>query len=254
MDILRKQHSGQVALIMVLIMTVISAVAVSMAGRATVETSVQEVDTQSSEAMLAASAGLEQASIAESNLSGVLETGKGFNVTVDTEGTNGVLSDKINPGQTLDVNLSGATGLTGVRVYWSPASSQDNPSLFISDVRTDRIVDYAYDSVGANGFTKVSSGGNLNGTLFSYVIPAPISLSAATEKELRIVVLGGAAFVGVEPIGGSLPPQTRTYRSVGSVERGDSSVKYGIEYKESATDEVPSVFDYALFASGSIIQ
>ena len=42
-------HSGQVALIMVLIMTVISAVAVSVASRSTVETRIQEMNVERQE-------------------------------------------------------------------------------------------------------------------------------------------------------------------------------------------------------------
>lgn len=254
MGILRQKHSGQVALIMVLIMTVVSAVAISIASRSTVETGVQRLESESTEAMFAAQAGLEKAAVSESNVTGSLDSGRSYSVTVDVEGSSGVLSDKMNPGETLDINLVGAATLTGARIYWKPAVESETPSIFVSDIRNTATFDYAYDTTGTNGFTKVNSGGSLNGVNFTYVIPSPINVVAGSSKSLRITILGAAAFVGVQPIGGQFPAQLRNYKSVGDVGVGDTKVKYGIEYKESATDQVPSVFDYALFATGSIIQ
>lgn len=254
MDIIRQRHSGQVALIMVLIMTVISAVAISLASRSTVETRVQQMETENTQAMLAAQAGLEQSVSTGVPVTGTLVQGQDYKVTVDTEGTTGVLTDKLNPGETVEINLDGVVTLTGVRVYWRPADVSTTPSIFVSDIRDNLTNDYGFDTLGANGFTQVASGGNLNGVTFNYVIPAPISVSVASTKTVRVTVLGAPAFVGVEPVGGQFPPQTKNYKSVGNVGSGDSQIKYGIEYKESATSQVPSVFDYALFSKGSIIQ
>ena len=57
----RRTDSGQIALILVLIMTVVGTAAISLAGRTVVETRVQEINVDSTQAMLAAEAGLEQA-------------------------------------------------------------------------------------------------------------------------------------------------------------------------------------------------
>lgn len=258
MNILKKTHSGQVALIMVLIMTVIGAVAVSMASRSTVETRSQEMSAESTEAMLAAQAGLEQASSLQTGVTGTLATGKTYEVTVATEGTTGVITEKINSGETVDVNLVGALpALTGIRIYWKSATVSATSAIFVSDVRSDKTYDYAFDTSGSNGFTKIVSGGNLNGVSFNYVTPS-IAIANPLSKSIRITAVGAPLFIGVEPVGvgAQFPPQTRNYRSVGNVgaATGNVVVKYGIEYKESATDQIPSVFGYALFANGSIIQ
>jgi hypothetical protein len=254
MDILKKNHSGQVALVMVLIMTVISAVAVSVAGRSTVETRVQEMDAESASAMLAAQSGLEQAVGLQGPLTGTLAEGKNFAVSVVSEGTTGVISEKINAGETFDVSITGATGISGARIYFKPANPSEVPSLFVSDVRSDRTIDYAFDTTGLNGFTKVITSGSLNGVIFDYVTASPVTLSLASSQSLRITVLGAAAFLGIEPVGGDFPPQTRNFKAVGDVGTSGTKVMYGIEYKESVTDKIPSVFDYALFSNGSIIQ
>ncbi len=247
-------HSGQVALVMVLIMTVLSVVVVSLASRSTVETRVQEMGVESTGALLAAQAGLEQAVMTESAVSGTLDNDHSYDVSVDAEGVSGITTDRINPGEVVEVNLIGAVSITGVKVYWKPISSGANPAVFVSDVRTDRTLDYAYAPSNADGFTQVSSGGSFNGVNYDFVTPSPIAVSLANSRTLRIVVLGSPALIGVQPVGGQFSPQIKHYRSVGNVGSGASNVKYGIEYEESATNQLPTIFEYALFSGGTIVQ
>lgn len=249
------KHSGQVALIMVLIMTVVSAVAVSLAGRSTVETRIQQMNVENTEALLTAQSGLEAAIAQNSALSGNLGTGKEYQVTLSDVGNTGISSDKINPGQGFEVNLDGATGITGIKVYWKAATPSGDPAIFISDVRDTQSVDYAFDSTGSNGFTKVVNGGSFDGTSYTYATPSPINISLPNSKKLKITVLGSAAFLGIEPMGGEFPLQFTNFRSVADVSTTEQNVvKYGIQYVESKTDQLPSVFDYVLFSGGSIVQ
>ncbi len=249
------KHSGQVALIMVLIMTVVSAIAVSLAGRSTVETRIQQMNVENTEALLTAQSGLE-ASIAQNTaVSGSLGDGRGYQVTLSDVGNTGISSELINAGQGFEINLEGATGITGVKIYWKAATPAGDPAIFVSDVRDTQSVDYAYDSTGNNGFTKVVNGGSFGGVNYTYTIPSPINISLASSKKLKITVLGSAAFLGIEPIGGEFPPQFTNFRSVADVAGTDQNVvKYGIQYVESKTDQLPSVFDYVLFSGGSIMQ
>ena len=248
-------HSGQVALIMVLIMTVISAVAVSVASRSTVETRIQEMNVENTEALLTAQAGLEESIAKNLPVSGNFGEGRQYQVTVGEVGSTGISTEKINPGEVFEVNLESALGVTGLKIYWKPVITGGAPALFISDVRSDQIIDYAYDTDGTGGFTRAVSGGALDGVNYNYSPPSPLSVSAGDSRLLRITVLGAAAFVGIEPIGGLLPPQSTTFRSVADVSStAQSVVKYGIEYHESITDQLPSVFDYVLFSGGTINQ
>jgi len=254
MNKISRKDSGQIALIMVLIMTIVSAVAVSVAGRSTVETRVQQMDVESTQAFLAAQAGLEQAIAQNAAVpTGAVASGQEYQVTKSIEGVSYIHSEKLNPGEVLEVDLTGASGVTAVNIYWKRAGI-GYPAIFVSDVRTGAIVDYAYDTAGVNGFLANSNGKVMDGVNYEYAIPSPISISVATSKMLRITMLSFAGFVGVEPIGGTLPPQSNKYRAVGNVTSSNNNVKYGIEYSESTTNQLPPIFDYVLFSGGSIIQ
>lgn len=248
-------HSGQVALIMVLIMTVVSAMAVSLAGQTTVETRIQQMNVENTEALLTAQSGLE-ASIAQNTaLEGSVDTGKDYQVTLSDVGANSITTERVDPGQGFEVSLTGASGLTGIKVYWKAASPSGTPALFISDIQITQKIDYAYDSTGSNGFTKGVNGGTFDGVNYTYAIPSPINISPVSSQKLQITVLGSAAFLGIEPIGGQFPPQFTNFRSVADVSSTNTKVvKYGIQYLESKTDQLPAVFNYVLFSGGSIVQ
>lgn len=226
-----------------------------MASRSTVETRTQELATENVEAMLTAQSGLEKAVAEGQGLSGEIETGKAFTVSLVSEGATGIISDRVDPGETMEINLSGASGLTGIRLYWKPTTASDDPSFFVSDIQTTKIADYAFASSNTNNFTAVSKiPATLNGVVFDYVTSLGAIPITANSKIIRITTLGDPAYLGVQPIGADFPVQTKVYKSVGDVGAGQTKVKYGIEYKESATDQVPFVFDYAMFATGSIVQ
>jgi len=247
-------HQGQAALIMVLIMTVVSAIAVSVAGRSTVETRIQEMSVQNREALLLAQTGLEDAIFKNAGVSDpAIVDGRGYDVTVGDAGSDGITTDKINSGDAFEVNLVGAN-ITEIKVYWKKATSTGNPSMFITDIRDTESYDFAFDSDAdeTDGFTSVLAGGTFNGKNYDYVASVPVGLNS---EKLRITVLGSPAFLGVEPVvGGPLPAQFTDYRSVSNISSGETTVKYGIEYKESKVMQIPSVFDYALFTKGTIIQ
>ncbi|EKD53176.1 MAG: hypothetical protein ACD_61C00122G0009 [uncultured bacterium] len=246
-------HSGQVALIMVLIMTVVSAIAVSVASRSTVETRVQEMDVESKEALLTAQAGLEEAISKDTPVSGSLGTGKDYTVERGDTGATSITTEKINSGENFEVYLSGGN-VTGVKIYWNPAVAGGKPSLFITDIRSDGSVDYAYDTDGTGGFTAgTTPGGTYAGVNYSYVTPT-IPLTVGVSTKLRITVLGDPVFLGIRPMLGSFPAQSTNFKSTATLDSGETSIKYGIEYKESKTNQLPSVFDYVLFSEGTIIQ
>ncbi|HCQ31164.1 TPA: hypothetical protein DIU27_02120 [Candidatus Collierbacteria bacterium] len=239
---------------MVLIMTVISAVAVSVASRSTVETRIQEMDVENKEAVLTAQAGLEEAIARDVAVSGSLESGKDYNVVRGDVGSSSITTEKINPGETFEVYLSGASGVTGVKFYWKPVVVGEKPSLFITDVRGTGNIDYAYDTDGSGGFTAgITPGGSFSGVSYNFVTPT-VPVSLGNSAKLRITVLGDSAFLGIRPIGGSFPAQSTNFKSTSTLVSGDTSVKYGIEYIESKTNQLPSVFDYVLFSGGTIVQ
>jgi len=246
------QHGGQVALVMVLIMTVVSAVVVSVAGRVTTETRIQQLSKDSSEAFLTAQSGLEEAvSRQESLNTTAVGEDRSYKVTLENIGQDGLLTDRVSAGSSIDIVLNGSASLQGVRIYWKSVTSSPS-ALFVSKVMDSSIVDLAYDTTGENGFTRVTSGGTLNGVEFTHVTNQ-IDLDA-TVRRIRVFVYGGAAILGFQPVGDTLPVQVVSYKSEGSVGTGAETIRYGLNYEESRDKRTPEVFDYALFSYGSIIQ
>lgn len=246
------KNSGQVALVMVLIMTVVSAVVVSVAGRVTTETRIQQLSKDSSDAFLAAQSGLEEAvSRQESLNTTTIDTDRSYKVTLENKGQEGLLTDRISSGTSIDIVLNASPSLQGIRVYWKSVTSSPS-ALFVSKITDDDIEDFAYDTTGENGFTLVSEGGTLNGVEFTHATN-PIDLTVDV-KRLRVSLYGGAAILGFQPIGDVLPVQVVSYKSEGVVGTGADTVRYGLNYEESRDKRTPEVFDYALFSYGSIIQ
>lgn len=245
------KNKGQVALVMVLIMTVVSAVVVSVAGRTTNETKIQRLSKDSSDAFLTAQAGLEDAISKQSGVQSTVGEDKAYSVVIENKGQEGILTEKVSSGSSMDIVLNGSASLQGIKIYWKSTSASPS-AVLVSKVSTGLITDLAFDSLGQNGFTQVLTGGTLSGTNFSYVTPV-VSLDASVSR-VRITVFGESAFLGIEPIGDLLPIQTLSYKSESSVGTGQEVVKYGLQYEESKDKRTPEVFDYALFSYGSIIQ
>ena len=245
------QDSGQVALIMVLIMTVVSAVVVSVAARISSETNLQRQSKDSTEAFLTAQAGLEDAQSKKADVTGNLGGDKSYAVTLENKGQEGLLTDKIVPGTSLDIVLNGSQLLQAIKVYWKPATSSPS-AILVTKLTSNAVADMAFDSLQANGFTKVTTNGVLSGVSFPYVTPQIAVDSTVTR--VRITVYGAPAFLGIEPVGELLPIQTISYKSEANVGLSDEKIKYGLQYEESKNARTPEVFDYALFSMGTIIQ
>lgn len=250
----KDQHKGQVALVLVLVMTVASALAVSLASRSTVDTRIQQTETQSVQALLNAQTGIEQLILNQNDFT-ASEVDK-YNAVRTDIGSNSFDIGRVDSGSSVEINLEGAVaGLTNFIVYWKPDTGNPSaqPAVFISVIsNSGAISDYAYDYAGVNGFLPASDTSN-----YGYAkVTSNIPLTPGVSKIIRITTLGSAALMRVVPIGASavFPSQARSIKSVGSVKSEDDTVKYGLQYNESLNDTVPAVFDYALFSGGSIIQ
>lgn len=244
-------HKGQVALILVLIMTVVSSLAVSLASRSTVDTRIQESESEGIQALISAQTGLEQL-ILSPNPDDNTISGDTYTATRSDSGIESLDVDLVEAGSSVEITLDPVNDeLTGFSVYWSPSLTVlGDSSVFISVLENSGLInDYAYGYVDENGFIAADAG------LDGYLKRTPnIPLNTNVYK-IRITVLGDSASVRVVPVGAVFPSQLKIIRSIGSVEQSDnSSVKYGLQYDESSFDTIPSVFDYALFSGGSIVQ
>lgn len=243
-----KQHKGQVALVLVLIMTVVSALAVSMASRSTIDTKIQQTEMESVQALLFAQTGLEQLIMNPGDTS---SENTNYFAEKSGVGNDGLEVDQVKTGSTLELNLVGADfgTLTAFSVSWGPITSGGQPAVYISLVESSGMIsDKAFDYLGSNGFTVAGAGSGRYAKTTGL-----IGLNSNVVK-VRITVLGSPALLKVVPVGGLFPSQIKSIKSVGSVQSADKTVKYGLQYDESTADTVPAVFDYALFSGGGIIQ
>lgn len=248
---IKKEHKGQVALVMVLIMTVVSTLAVSLASRSTVDTKIQQSESEGVQALLFAQTGLEQL-IMDPSGSTAGQMGADYYAEKSDIGKSSVDLGSMDIGSTVEINLQPANAaLTSFIVYWGPDNDNpgNKPAVFISVITSSgNITDYAYDYDGLNGFVVATDGSG------GYAKKTPnIALNTDVVK-VRISVLGSPALLRILPVGAEFPSQIKSIKSTGSVQSGDKTVKYGLQYDESAADSIPSVFDYALFSGGSIVQ
>lgn len=254
----KKEHSGQVALVLVLIMTVVSALAVSLASRSTIDTKIQETESESVQALLLAQTGLEQLMLNPlETVAGSL--GDNYYAETSNQGQNEITTGTMAPGSMIEINLLGAdyNTLTGFRVYWKPDldSVGKQPTIVVSITDTDgEIIDYGYNYLGDNGFT-IAQDGSAEGYEKSTPVLPPTAMTSSIAN-VRIFVLGVPSLLKIVPVGTNamFPDQTKSIKATGTVPSDDKSVKYGLQYDESIADSVPAVFDYALFSGGSIIQ
>ncbi len=253
----RNLESGQIALVLVLVMTVVGAAAISLAGRATIETRVQEINVDSSQAMLAAESGLEAAlrnAPTDAVVTGSLDANTSYRVEDSAVGSDYVTLSNLKNVETVEINLVGGTG-TGIDLFWESDPAGIARGLYVQVFSAAGVIDYSIAPAGfGTGFD--SSGIILNQTLgttnFDYRRTVPFTAGASTI--MKVTVLGGESTLGYRSNGGTLANQLRRKTSVGTVVRGTDTVKQGFEYQESITDEVPNVFNYTLFSSGSIVQ
>ena len=252
------RDSGQIALVLILIMVVVGTATVTLAGRAVVETRVQEMNADSSQAMLAAESGLEQALKIDptGTYTGTIDSNTSFTVTDQSISGSGTIVGPLKNGEVWEINLVGATGGV-VNLYWEsyPGTGGSPRGLYVAVVNPTGLIDYPIGPVGfGSGFsaTGINTNQTLSGRVFDYEIP--ILYSVGSSRVIRVMALGGDTYLGFSAGAGTLPEQIRQKVAVGTVSRGAESIKQGIGYTESMTDQIPPVFFYSLYSGGAIVQ
>lgn len=254
------KNEGQAALILVLVLSLVSTVAVSMAGRSINSIRSEETGNDSVKAFKAAEAGLEKLLLREkSNVteSGDLTDVDSFEASRVVGGQGGVVSDvPVDVGDVYQVLTGVAEGGSGsINVCWNSDSAIEIADYWYEGGNYG-VTRYAYDSVNARGnnFTVQLSGG-CNVSAFS---------SATFNRNVTVTLHGGSRFVrvlslynptmiGVVPIGAyQLPGQKVVDSSVGTHESqgdGDSSASIKLSLTQTA-GRLPAVFDNVLYTNG----
>lgn len=256
------EDTGQAALILIMIMAVVGAVSVSVAGQAVESLRTQEVSNISSQSQGAANAALELAQASKANVPST-QLGSGnvtYSATYAATGGDGFVTDAVAEGDLVEISLVGASGITAINVYWN-----SNSAVFASLFSGNKVTGvYAVDHSSAdpdaaratvNKFGAASSGSYTFKSAapnFNNKMTIPISLGANPPPlRLRVSVFYQASSIGIEPIGGTLVDgQLVTINSTG---KADTNVVTNILYTKYS-ERIPGVFENVLYTNGSLTQ
>lgn len=256
---MKKSTSGQAALVMVLIMSILGVISVSTASRSIEGLRTQEVDNQSSAAFRAAEAGLESALESKTNVSGeVGSLGGNYEATYVTGGADGIVSENVEEGDLTQISVEGAAAaLSGTTIYWNgdsavktsvyygnKATGSYDVKHFTSDPNAGRTANNKFTgTVNTAGYT--FKGKNFDN---KYTVSFNMSADPAPVM-IRILVLYAKTSLGIEPVGGSLPDgQVTTVSSVGTI---DTTLKSKVTLQKF-NDRIPVIFDNVLYTNGSL--
>jgi hypothetical protein len=254
--------SGQVGLILIMIMAAVSAVSLSLAGRSITGLKTSETDVDSLKAFKAAEAGLERALSESANVVGNVDTNVGYTASFDAVGSDngGYVTDStIDPGLTFDVVVEGSpAGLPGdVRVLWSDGGRAAlKVSVYDYDLGSDTysVTNYTYDGDATR--RNVNKFGEPDGSSFLFesvnfsdLADVPVTVNTVL---IRVLVLYESTRVGISPLGDLVLP-VQQFKIVATGNDTAANVTRKISFTKSG-DVLPSLFDHVLFTTGSLSQ
>ena len=256
--------NGQAALILILIMMVSSTVALTVVQRSIGEIELSSTEEQSSKALQAAEAGVEQG--LQTLISGqtINLQGANYQVEVGSVGTDGFVTDEdVTVNNVMEVSLLNSASVpTSVDIYWSDtADGQESPSAALEIIKYQkfaandyRIVNFSYDPDAArrenNNFAAPTSNpAPVLNVSFAAMVSIPI---AAEDQTVRVKPVYNRARLAIipQPAGAQLPDLQRKITSVGQTESG---IVRKIEVTRNQPS-LPQYFDFSLYSGASLSQ
>jgi len=253
----RENEKGQVALIVVLAVTVVGTLAVSLASRTTVGLRTEGRDIEGVQALKGAESGVEEALFNEEYTEGSVGD-VNYVADYDYVGDGGFVSaGLVQPGDVMEVAVDGAADKpTQLRIYFS---SQAGAALKVArydssggvysvnyttiESDTDRRADNGFDEMAGDQGYVFSSVGFQN--LFD------VDSSELNTVFFRVMVLYEPTMLGIEPLGGDLPDQQVVISSTGVVQ--DTNTVRTVELRKEK-ERVPVVFDHVLYSNSGLVQ
>ncbi len=261
---MRRHCSGQVALLLILILTVVSAVVLSAVGGVITNLRVVDIDEESSQALRVAEAGIEEE--LKTLTGGGVQTLEGTTYTVSSqaEGINGfVTAEDIVPGEVVEVNIVDSTARPGeIEIYWGDANDQKELPVGAIEVIRYRKIDngnyeaihYAFDTdnarVAENGFSlSTRNAGTYQG--FTFMGREVIGLTNR-DYYVRVRVLYNQQRIAVKPSAGRTFGVNPYRRIVSEAETAQGVVRKVEAIRTEST--LPLVFDAALYSGGELVK
>lgn len=260
----RGSSTGQAALILIMIMSVIGVVSIGVASRSVENLRSSEIESTSSQSFKAAEAALEVALSSQTNVpSTALPGGVGnYSATYTSTGSDGFVSDLVDEGDVVAVSLVGAVGVNTLNVYWNTDSAimvgvLDNTgtnysvTYYTADPNDTRALSSKFGTTSNSPIPYAKGSYSFKAVSFGNKLSVPINLAAPIAPKLvRIKVLYQSGSIGIEPVGGTLVGQAVTINATGTA---GNNVTTNLVFSRFS-DRVPVVFDNVLYTSGSLSQ
>ncbi len=262
----RSAQSGQIGIIVVLIMVVLLTIGLSLASRTTKEVALSTQEEESTRVFNAAEVGVEQALSSDLAFLGDIYTSNQTN-----SGTNESFTYTINKQYQLEMQIfQGVSSMiqltdtghptppSSLYIDWSlenSCSTQIPAALLVSIYSIDKTqvppaVSVRYQTLDpcsrGNNFSTAGISAGQNG----YFKRATISL-VANDSFVRIKPVYNDTKMLVQPSSGQMPVQSYAIRSSGNNKGGAEN---RIVQVTRSLPSAPSVFDYALFSGSTIVK
>jgi Tfp pilus assembly protein PilX len=261
----RASQSGQIGIIIILIMVVLLTVGLSLASRSTREVRLSQQEVESNRVFNVAEAGIEQALSSDFSFQGeeyhpAPTTVPGTNATVDYNiRKNHILETRLSEGVGARVQLKDTTTPTpgSVNIEWSTDKSctiTPKPASIIVSVYTvdssvvpadTKVRHFAYAACDQNDGVAVA--GNGSGTYFKSVnIPLQ-----ARDEFIRVKPMYNDTSLRVSAPVGTLPVQYYTIRSSAT---NDLGTENRIVEVNRTLPVAPSIMDYVVFSGTTLVK
>lgn len=252
-------QSGQIGVIILLIMVVLVTIGLSLAARTTQDLFLSQQQADSTRVFNAAEAGVEQALSTSLEFQGDAQSGEIQNfsnsdIDVDYQVTKlNFLETRLFEMVSVNVDVTGVTTGQSIQIDWSKednCSTQDPASLvvavFYDDVGTTRVRNYALGACDrADNFTTATTI-NVDGYRRRYSLPL-----LTNDLFVRIKPVYNDTHIRVTGSGWTMPVQYYNIRSQANNTKGTETRV--VEVNRTLT-AAPSVMDFALYSGSTIVK
>jgi hypothetical protein len=264
----RSRQSGQVGIMIILIMIVLLTIGLSLASQSTKEIFLSSQEDQSTRVFNAAEAGVEQALSTDLTV----ESENTITGTATITGSNATVNYSIQKLTSLETRVpqggvamvkvadpGTAPAVTAVMLDWAKETAcNQTPALLVLEIfsydeTSNPKTTVRYQTISpcdySDGNTVISAAGS-NGYFRTYSVPV-----STTDTLIRLKPYYNDTFVKVAGVGGNLPIQSYLIQSTAANQQGSgtSTETRSVEVNRTLS-MAPSIMDYVLFSGSTLIK
>lgn len=249
-------QSGQIGVIILLIMVVILTIGLSVASRTTQESFLTTQTAESARVFNAAEAGIEEAlstdlvSLTDQTTTGTVDGVDDTSVTYTITKVNG-LQTKLFEGVSVALNVTGVTNGNGITIDWSRQNCASDPAALLASIYSVNagVTTVRYRALGnctrGDGFEQAGAGAS------PYLYRTTLALQT-NDTFVRIQPVYNDTDINVTVSGAwSLPTQ---YYKIRSEATNDFGTESRIVEVNRTLPTAPSIMDYALYSGTTLVK